>query len=305
MNNIVGKGCRCAAVLALLAALACSSGTDTTSGPSGTDGSAGTGGDAGAGGSGGAGAGQDGCDASTGSDAGGTAQGFFTVVAYLPTMPPAGTSGGVNAVYTKTSQAPPQAGCTRRTVAGCLIDECADVGTSDAGTPMASPHAGMLTLSGTGVDVKVALTPSPLGQYGTGIPPGTGSRFLGGEPAKLVATGGDVPAFEINTIYPLLLLLDQPKTTTGQLVAPRTQDLSLAWSRGTQDGLFYLRGNSSKSMGTIGIVCLIPSSNGSLTLPAAELARFNTGTMFTLASFNKASARAGAYEADLVLGGEV
>jgi hypothetical protein len=198
-------------------------------------------------------------------------------------------------------------GCTRRVVAGCNIDACpiSNGGTSDAGLPMASPHAGGLTFSGVGVDVKISLQPDALGRYAPAGPPASGPAFLGGEAAKLVATGGEIPAFEIDTMYPLLLVLDKPAATVGQVLAPRTQDLSVVWSRGAPDVLFYLRGTSGDLMKPLSIGCLVASTDGSLTLPTAELSQFSAGTTFTLATFSKKSARAGQYAVDMYLGGEI
>jgi hypothetical protein len=300
--------------------LACNS----NSTPPATDGSAGTstlgtgggggGGSAGsstpgAGGGGGSGRATD-AAAATDSSSPSDGQDFGQIILYAPAL--SQTFGGyLSASFSKHMQ-PAASSCTTTAHGACAVTVCPPIGDAGAGagTPPSTephPHAGAITVESSAVSYSETLQPDADGLYPTVslLQP----VFRGGESVAIRAAGGDVPAFEETVTYPLLLLMTAPAVpqTSTFASAPRTQDLTLAWTRGAADLWVQVQGASRDPAtgSTTSLYCSIPSESGSATIPSAALSSLATGTSVSFLTVKVAGLTAGSYAVNIVIGAEV
>lgn len=163
----------------------------------------------------------------------------------------------------------------------------------------AAPHAGLITVLSPTASFSLELPPNELGEYPSWNQ--TGAVFTGAESLSISAAGGAVPAFSRELTYPLLLLVTEPALPVGESIvhAPRLADLILRWDRGAPDVRFQLQ--SLKT--TMTLSCGVPSERGTLTIPAAALARLDAGAELVLITAGTQHVQAGEFDVSLVLAG--
>jgi hypothetical protein len=107
---------------------------------------------------------------------------------------------------------------------------------------------------------------------------------VGGEPGTIVATGGDIGAFEFAVDFPLLLINTVPTQagpTDYEISVSRSADFDLTWDRGAP-GIFYVIQLESFEEGTNSyrMNCDFDSTLGSGTIPAALLSQLPVDSVF-------------------------
>jgi hypothetical protein len=140
--------------------------------------------------------------------------------------------------------------------------------------------AGTVTITSPEVMGTGTLTPSADNSYPTPSQMFFDKVFDGGEHIQFKAAGGTVPAFEGEVDVPFVLLLSQPDVVAGAGTAqpsidvPRSQDLSLVWTRGVKDVVLYVSAASSRADGQPGMAsftCQFPSEPGSAVVKSSLL----------------------------------
>lgn len=278
---------------------AASAGTGTTAGTAsgGAGGtSANTGGSGTAGGAGG--------QASGGSGgAGGTATTTHFGQVMLQSLLSGTSRVAVNARFQSGTEPGTETKCTRVTDGSCSASTC-DEAPADGGTKTIYASAGTVTITSTEVAGTATLEPDATNQYPNLSTPPFEQGFVGGEHIQFKASGASVPAFSDELSVPLVLLLSQPLFVKGQpsLDAPRSQDLSLVWTRGVKDVYLYLTASSLRTDGLPGrswVTCQIPSESGSAVIKSSMLQLLAAETQMTLLTVGAKVITAGEYSITL------
>jgi hypothetical protein len=296
-----------AAVVGAVALMACGSPSPSTNaGSAGTGNSAagtstGGGGTASSGGSGTAGgsAGQ----ASSGNGAGGSATTTTRFGQVLLQSLVGGTGRvSVSARFQSGSEPGTETSCVRVSDGPCTASTCDEA--PDGGTKPIFVSAGTVTVTSTDVAGTATLLPDATNQYPSPSTSPFEKQFVGGEHVQVKASGATVPAFADELSVPLVLLLSQPLFVKGQpsLDAPRSQDLSLVWTRGAKDVYFYLTGSSARTDGLPGmayLTCQIPSEAGSAVIKSSLLQLLAADTPFIPFTISTKVLTAGEYSITL------
>lgn len=167
-------------------------------------------------------------------------------------------------------------GCSKPAKTGaCAVIEC------DAPTSPTAPRYNLLTAN----DVKASIDTQvvPLTQQAQGLY-ATDQHLVwtAGTTLGASATGGanGVPAFSVSTTAPSHLTMTAPALVESTFMPlagthPKSQGLTVAWSGGGHgNALVKLVGSDPTAKRLVNLSCEAPSVAGSLTVPAAELARF-------------------------------
>jgi len=103
--------------------------------------------------------------------------------------------------------------------------------------------------------------------------------LAGGEPLVLAATGGaDLPAFQHETSFPLVILMDSPAgDLTAPVPAPITADLTLEFRRASGDVVLLVHGNAGSVGAWRDVLCIGSGDPGTLVLPQQALAYLGPG----------------------------
>lgn len=295
-----------ALMLGAAASVACGGPSASNSGSAGAgNGSAGSsnGGAGGtvtsAGGSGGGSAAQAG---SGGSTTGGAADTTHWGQVMVQSLISGASRVSVSAQFVSNRGSGPQTPCNRVTEGPCVNTVCDEAPASEQATLYAS--AGTVTVTSTEISGTATLEPGATNQYPTLSTSPFASDFLGGEHIQIKAAGATVPAFQDELSVPLVLLLSQPLFVKDQpsLDAPRSQDLSLVWTRGAKDVYLYLTAGSVRSDGSPGrayLTCQIPSETGSAVIKSTMLQTLTPDTQLSLFTIGAKIITAGEYSITL------
>jgi hypothetical protein len=191
--------------------------------------------------------------------------------------------------------------CVHTTEGDCMYSQC----DSSSAAVTSSPHAGTITVSSADAEFSATLEPDADGSYPPLNASFTNGVFAGQETTQFSAAGATVPAFQHTMTYPLLLLLDAPATADGLLQVPRSQALSLSWSRGATNVEFSLMSVSTTGVDQGTLNCNVPSTQGALTVAASLLEQLSPGTELWLLTWAQETVQAGDYAVQLRLGGAV
>lgn len=208
----------------------------------------------------------------------------------------------VNARFQSGLEPGTEAKCTRVSDGPCTASICDEA--PAGGTKPIFASAGTVTVTSTEVSGTATLLPDATNQYPTTSTSPFEEQFLGGEHVQFKASGATVPAFEGEVGVPLVLLLSQPLFVKGQpsLDAPRSQDLSLVWTRGVKDVYLYLAAGSVRPDGLPGrayLTCQIPSETGSTLIKSSLLQQLATDTAVTPFTIGAKIITAGQYSITL------
>ena len=208
----------------------------------------------------------------------------------------------VNARFQSGIEPGTETKCTRVNDGPCTASTCDEAPAGGTKTIFAS--AGTVTITSTEVTGTATLEPDAANEYPGPSSPPFAMDFLGGEHVQFKATGATVPAFSGELSVPLVLLLSQPLFVKGaaSLDVPRSQDLSLAWTRGVDGVFLYLTAASQRADGMPGnayLTCQIPSETGSATIKSSMLQLLAAETQLTAFSISAKVIAAGEYSITL------
>jgi len=167
--------------------------------------------------------------------------------------------------------------CAQTFVGACVLSEDCDM-------PSYAPSldAGTITLESPGTPPLVATLVD--GDYQA-----VGDEFLdlaqgGGEPLILAAAGGvDVSAFELETTFPLVVLIDSPAgDLTAPIPVPTTQDLTLEFRRASGNVVLLIMAAAGTGDTARRIECAGSGDPGMLVVPAEALAYLGPGIEMTV-----------------------
>lgn len=208
----------------------------------------------------------------------------------------------VSARFVSGSGPGPTTTCSQMTDGPCRASLCDEAPLDVAGSIFAS--AGTLTVTSTEVTGTATLEPDAKGEYPTSSEMVFAKEFLGGERVQIKAAGAAVPAFADELSVPLVLLLSQPLFVKGQgsVDAPRSQDLSLVWTRGVQGVVLYITGTALRADGMPGrahLTCQVPSETGSFVVKSSLLQPFAADTRLNVLTVGTKVITAGDYSITL------
>lgn len=290
-------------------------GTDggSTGGGAATGGGTAVGGDGGATGGGGGSGGTS--DAGT-SDAGRTYGGDFGWLTLINSNASCGAGsstvkevGSVHSASFQTSRLvgnpPPETPRTRTQVGDCVAEVFGTAPAwTDGGMVVTQQSAG--TVSVAGGARTITLTPDADGGYAaeSSVQP----SWAGGETLTLTASGAAVPSFTTTIPAPVKMTLSAPDIRSGAmpLVVPRTSDLQLTWTGGSETVELGLWNQDNQP--TAQLLCRFPASRGSGTVPAAALQHLRPGTgYFILQTVSRKTVTAGPFSVSILaaMGSEV
>jgi hypothetical protein len=201
--------------------------------------------------------------------------GVFDGTASLTTSGTTRVLGGFFAEGTDIRRGLP--GCTFvREVGRCVQSLCAALDPSD--------NAGTLTAE---VDGTVIVSAPPAAFYAA---TSTGAAIAAGQTVRLAGTGGVVPAFSGDVVFPGATGATIPES------AALGDPLTLAWDA----TLAADEVEVGLTFGTTAVVCWDDASSGTLTVDAAITADLGPSTFATLKSMNITPVTAGSYEIALI-----
>jgi hypothetical protein len=188
-----------------------------------------------------------------------------------------------------TSRPAPTADCTIVKDGPCSLSTC-PISTEAESLPTYA-SAGTVTVTSPEVMGTATLTPSADGSYPTPVDMFFQKVFDGEEHVQFKASGDVVPAFEGEVDVPLVLLISQPPFAAGKtsVGVPRTQDLSLSWTRGVEGVFLYFVATSQRldgQPGSTGITCQFPSEAGTAVVKSSLLQQLkpaSPASLFTVA----------------------
>jgi len=190
----------------------------------------------------------------------------------------------VNARFVSGSGPGSPTSCTSTSDGPCQVSVC-DVPPADAPATLFA-SAGTITVTSTEVSGTATLEPDATGEYPVLSDMVFSKAFVGGEHLQINAAGAAVPAFKGELSVPLVLLVSQPVFGEDDQVLQiaRSQDLSLVWSRGVKDVVFYATGGGARADGLPGsarLTCQLPSETGSVVIKASLLQLLAAKTRLT------------------------
>lgn len=303
----VSLSSRAAVVAGAVALVACGSPSPSSNaGGSGTGNSAGGTATGGAGGSSSTNGGSANTGGSAGQANGGSSAGEAATTTHFGQVMVQsllkGLGPSVNARFQSGIEPGTETKCTRVTDGPCTASTCDEAPAGGSKTILAS--AGTVTITSTEIAGTATLEPDATNEYSGPTSAPFAMDFLGGEHVQFKATGATVPAFSGELGVPLVLLLSQPLFVKGaaSLDVPRSQDLSLAWTRGVKDVYLYLTASSLRTDGLPGrswVTCQIPSETGSAVIKSSMLQLLAAETQVTALSIGAKVITAGEYSITL------
>lgn len=124
-------------------------------------------------------------------------------------------------------------------VGDCKATICPKAETSDDSNEV--PHAGTIDASiQTEEPISARIVPDELGDYAP-ADFSTPGRVLGEELGTVSASGGDIGAFTIKIMMPLLLLNTVSSNEEGYILAARSSSLKLNWERGVPGTYYFVQ----------------------------------------------------------------
>lgn len=268
-------------------------GNAATGGSSSNGGTTGSGGSAGGGASNGGSASGGTTSSSGGSDPGSTKLGKITLTSLEFAAGHPEGSASLAAEFGPSLL--PRSDCTRQTSGNCYIETCPSKDTP----PTSAPQAGNITLQVPTRSFAQTLTPDSGGIYKSWTQ--LGYLFTGGELLNLSASGGQVPAFSLNTAtfpQPMQLtqsqaFLTQVESHVVRLDLSRQADSVLLLQGGASDTILVLQ--SENDEGAM-LVCHVDSTQAQYTVPAGVLAPLPAQTYIDAYVVKETSFKAGDYD---------
>ena len=201
-----------------------------------------------------------------------------------------------------TSSPAPAVACTIVKDGPCSISTC-DISTETESVPTYA-SAGTVTVTSPEVMGTATLTPNTDGSYPTPSEMFFQKVFDGEEHIQFKASGDVVPAFEGEVDVPLVLLISQPPFAAGQanVPVPRSQDLSLSWTRGVEGVFLYFLASSQRAdgqPGSAGISCQFPSEAGTAVVKSSHLQLLKPASQVSLFTVGGKVVTAGDYKVSL------
>lgn len=155
----------------------------------------------------------------------------------------------------------------------CLVTDCRARGASAA--PLRGVSAGEVRLLRAGAPL-FTISPDPptkIYTYATRSEP----TWTPGDAMRLVASGGEIPAFDIPLTAPGALTITSPSLDAGAPVIDRASGLRVTWLPLTSGqvtiGLVQQERGASGSLETfVRLMCEVDGTRGEATVPAASLA---------------------------------
>ena len=200
-----------------------------------------------------------------------------------------------------TSSPAPTTECTTVKDGPCSVSSCTSTETVSLPT---YASAGTVTVTSPEVMGTATLTPDADGSYPTPSEMFFQKVFDGEEHLQFKASGDVVPAFDGEVDVPLVLLISQPSFTAGQtsVDVPRSQDLSLSWTRGVEGVFLYFVASSERpdgQPGSAGIYCQFPGEPGTAVVKASHLQQMKPGSQASLFTVGGKVVTAGDYKVSL------
>lgn len=140
--------------------------------------------------------------------------------------------------------------------------------------PSTSPHAGRIEV--TGMKVPFSFEPDANGFYTHDYSENwDGERALweGGELIRIVAEGGDFPAFTIEAVAPEPVVVIEPDLPAGTLLVPPDEPLAFGWLPTTGDVGVAIETEGDGTMPSQGVYCVAPGEDEELVVPPSMLAQ--------------------------------
>jgi hypothetical protein len=171
----------------------------------------------------------------------------------------------------------------------CQVMDC-------VGSASTRPDAGQLTLASGDSGFMQVLLPDASGTYSFGDEAGI---FEPGDAINVIFAGGEVPAFEVNGVFPEPLVITEPVVPSGSDPYPvvRGSDLTIRWTGGIAGTTFSL---SQDTLSPTVLRCSVPAERGTLTVLASALAALDPGRL-DLRTMTATSVATGSYDVALVL----
>jgi hypothetical protein len=178
--------------------------------------------------------------------------------------------------------------CDPVTSGDCQLHDCPpslDAGAKGTGskTPSSVP-AGTVTITGLATELSLAYNATAKSYYSPsiGTPLWTASRS-----ATLVVTGSaDVPAFSATLVAPNPISVTSPVAQSGSsstgmaYTISRASSLNVTWTGGV-DGTATVNLGDSNS---VSVVCSVDAAKGTLTVPAAFMAKLGSSGSFSVST---------------------
>jgi len=172
-----------------------------------------------------------------------------------------------------------------------------------------APDAGAIQVVSGQVVGQALIEPDASGLYSGGFY-GFGDAsffFQGGEPLTFVASGGEVPGFDVSSTYPAALSVLAPVADAGVLTATPTEGLTLTLSGpgGEGDELFiYGRATNVDGLET-SMACTFPTAPASVTLGPDVVGLLPEGYALTVYRMHREQFLAGPYDVTIRMLGEL
>jgi hypothetical protein len=187
------------------------------------------------------------------------------------------------------SRTDPSAGCETTRMGSCDLIECPPA------VEATRPLAGTLTVATADDRVNEAIEANEEGLYQFGE---STLMFEGSDTVSVMASGGDVPAFELGAEFPPTFIAVEPVLTESEntLQIRHDMDTTVRVSGGAE-GVELV----AELYGTTATMrCSAPSEGGELVISADALAAAGGGVV-ALRSVTRDSTRAGNYDVSLVM----
>lgn len=128
--------------------------------------------------------------------------------------------------------------CDVRKSGGCMAYRCTSVLESDLESP---PAVGSIyvTMNGVKGPLTAEAVTNGYGEYTNVEFSPLDATLIGEETGTVVVEGGDIPGFEMDVVLPLFLISTSDDLVEDRIFASRTEDILLAWERGTE-GVEYI-----------------------------------------------------------------
>jgi hypothetical protein len=162
--------------------------------------------------------------------------------------------------------------CDVSMLGDCSITRCMDLGA----TFPALESAGTLTAAGGMLSPTVIPVLPSLGVYSLSMP---GRLFSAGDTLRVQATGGVVPAFDLEIAVPAHVSITAPAfpPLPASLTLGRETSTEVRWAGGLAQDIVQVDLAQFGATGSVMVQCRYQASSGNGTIPAAALGVFTAG----------------------------
>jgi hypothetical protein len=169
--------------------------------------------------------------------------------------------------------------CQSTTMGACQLFACAPMSGTNPQMPPNLLNAGSVTITGLAINIPLMYS-APPGAYVSASY--MGYLWTSSRPATVTVTGSaDVPAFTLNVTAPNPISVTSPAASNSTYTISRGSALAVTWTGGVEGMVTVSVSSGTAATGQVMISCSVDAATGTVTVPAAFMAKLGATGSFS------------------------